>query len=95
MPAHDTYILHIYRSRAISGWQWAARLEKLPDRASRRFTNPEALLAHLRTVLQAGAPSEPSADTPAGDDPHGHGCSRGGALPDGAGPNEPASHEKE
>jgi hypothetical protein len=93
MPAHDTYILHIYRSRAISGWQWAARLEKLSDRASRRFTDPEALLAHLRTVLQAGAPSEPTADTPAGDDSHGR--SRGGGLPDGSRPSEPASHEKE
>jgi hypothetical protein len=68
MPAPETYVLHIYRSRAVRGWQWAARLEHLPDRTSRRFTDPEALLAHLRTVLQTGAPSEASADTLAGTD---------------------------
>ena len=52
MAAHETYVLHIYRSRAVRGWQWAARLEHLPDRASLRFSDPEALLAHLRTAVR-------------------------------------------
>jgi hypothetical protein len=55
MPAHETYLLHVYRSRAVSGWQWAARLEHLPSGESWRFTDPAALLAHLRIVLAAGA----------------------------------------
>ena len=54
MPQHYTYMLHIYRSRTVSGWQWAARLEQLPGRTSRRFTDQEALLAHLRTVVHEG-----------------------------------------
>ncbi len=58
MPRHDSYMLHIYRSRTVSGWQWAARLEQVPGRASRRFTDPETLLAHLRTVLREGDQGE-------------------------------------
>ena len=57
MPARETYMLHVYRSRAASGWQWAARLERLPGGEHLRFHDPEALLAHLRAVLGADDPS--------------------------------------
>lgn len=57
MPARHTYMLYIYRSRAVNGWQWAARVDDLPERDSRRFTDPEALLAYLGTVVRAGEPS--------------------------------------
>jgi hypothetical protein len=63
MPHHDVYTLHIYRSRAPSGWQWAARLEHLPGGESRRFTDPEALLEYLRSVVRAGAHTDPMPDT--------------------------------
>jgi len=48
MPQQDAYMLRIWRSRAVSGQQWVARLEYLPEGESQRFGDPEALLAHLR-----------------------------------------------
>jgi hypothetical protein len=54
MLRHEAYVLHIWRSRAVSGWQWAARLEHLPDGEQVRFTAPEALLAHLQALVQPG-----------------------------------------
>ncbi len=59
MPAHDTYVLHVYRSRAVNGWQWSARVDDLRGRESARFADPEALLAYLETVLRAGEPGAP------------------------------------
>lgn len=64
MPTRDTYLLHLYGSRAAGGWQWAARLEHLSGGESVRFTDPEALLAHLRTVLWAGDPADKVPETP-------------------------------
>jgi hypothetical protein len=64
MLRHDTYLLHLYRSRAVSGWQWAARLEYLPCGESLRFNDSEALLAHLRALVLAREPSAPPAGTP-------------------------------
>jgi hypothetical protein len=71
MPACETYLLHLYRSRAVSGWQWAARLQQLPAGESARFRDPEALLAYLRAVVGLGehVPVQPGAsarkDSPA------------------------------
>jgi hypothetical protein len=48
--SHDTYILHIWRSRALAGWQWVARVEHLSDGQRHRFADPEELIAHLRGV---------------------------------------------
>jgi hypothetical protein len=62
MATQDTYLLHIYRSRAVSGWQWAARLEPVGGGASRHFTDRELLLAHLRQIVQAGDPSDQPGD---------------------------------
>jgi hypothetical protein len=67
MPARDTYVLHIYRGRAVRGWQWAARLEHLPGGESWRFTDPEALLAYLQAVVRAAERVEPP-DTRAAED---------------------------
>jgi hypothetical protein len=52
---HDTYILQIWRSRALAGWQWVARVEHLSDGQRHRFGDPEALLAHLRGVAFSDA----------------------------------------
>jgi hypothetical protein len=40
MPMHETYLLHLYRSRSVSGWQWAARLDHLAS--GRRACLPRA-----------------------------------------------------
>jgi hypothetical protein len=74
MPARETYLLHIYRNRAVRGWQWAARLEHLPDGASVRFADPEALLAHLRQLMWtvegvAAPPNVPRGEGAAGKEP--------------------------
>jgi hypothetical protein len=63
MPERATYLLHLYRSRAVSGWQWAARLEHLPGGESVRFRDPAALLAHLQALVQAAAQADLSRDT--------------------------------
>jgi hypothetical protein len=63
MLRHEAYVLHIWRSRAVSGWQWAARLEHLPGGESVRFTRPEALLAHLEALMQAGEHGMPVGET--------------------------------
>jgi hypothetical protein len=67
MPQHDAYVLHIWRSRAVSGWQWAARLEYLPGGESDRFSAPEALLAHLQALVRRIEEGE-APDTPVGMD---------------------------
>jgi hypothetical protein len=65
MPQVAAYLLRIWRSQTVRGWQWAARLEHLGGE-SRLFSDPEALLAFLREVLwntDGGAllsPHEPS-----------------------------------
>jgi hypothetical protein len=65
MLRHEAYVLHIWRSRAVSGWQWAARLEHLPGGEQVRFTTPEALLAHLQVLVRRidGEAPEPSVGT--------------------------------
>jgi len=47
MPVRDTYLLHIYRGRAVSGWQWAARVDHPRGGENLRFTRLEALAAYL------------------------------------------------
>lgn len=70
MPAHDTYVLDIYRSRALGGRQWRARLEHLAGGGHVRFDDPEALLAYLRTIALAGEPPvRPANPPPGGADP--------------------------
>ncbi len=70
MPMHDTYLLHIYRSRAVSGWQWAARVDHPRGGENLRFTHLEALVAYLQTELGGGEPSDQPLHTiPGADDP--------------------------
>jgi hypothetical protein len=53
MPQHDRYLLQIWRSRAVSGRQWVARMDRLSDGERLRFTDPEALLQHVRALIEA------------------------------------------
>lgn len=78
MPMHETYLLHIYRSRAVSGWQWVARLEHLPSGESVRFGELEALLAHLRSIARPGDPASTPVETPTGSDPAARSSGEGG-----------------
>ncbi len=68
MPMRETYLLHLYRSRSVSGTQWAARLDRLADGESLRFSDPETLLTHLQALVRALDESAPPAATPAGGD---------------------------
>jgi hypothetical protein len=68
MPIRETYLLHLYRSRSVSGRQWAARLDRLTDGESLRFSDPEALLAHLQALVRALDESVPPTATPEGGD---------------------------
>jgi hypothetical protein len=52
MPQHDSFLLHIWYSEAVSGQQWVARLEHLPDGQRQHFVGPEALLAYLRDMAR-------------------------------------------
>ena len=68
MPKRETYLLHIYRSRSVSGWQWAARLDHLADGEIRRFADPELLLAHLQALVQRIERAGPRTDLEMGVD---------------------------
>jgi hypothetical protein len=52
MGRYDAFMLRIWRSTAVGGRQWTARLEHLPDGQRLRFTDPEALLAHLEAIMR-------------------------------------------
>jgi hypothetical protein len=58
MPQQERYLLQIWRSRALAGWQWRARLDRLSDGEQHRFTDPEALLQHVRAVMQSEQPDQ-------------------------------------
>ncbi len=70
-PTRDTYLLKIYRNRGVSGWQWAARLVDVSGGETVRFSDPEALLAHLERVIhcvdraEAGDTDEATSGAPA------------------------------
>jgi hypothetical protein len=53
MPQHERYLLQIWRSRALAGRQWTARLDCLSDGERHRFTDPEALIEHVRALVEA------------------------------------------
>ncbi len=52
-------MLRVWRSSQPNGWQWSARLEGLQDGQHRRFADLDALLTHLRALLDPEAPSGP------------------------------------
>jgi hypothetical protein len=68
--SHDTYILHIWRSRALAGWQWVARVEHLSDGQRHRFADPEALLVHLRVLAFSEADGDQQVVESRGDAVH-------------------------
>jgi len=56
---YRSFMLRVWRSSRANGWQWSARLEGLQDGERLRFANLDALLAHLRVLLDPAAPSGP------------------------------------
>lgn len=80
MPGHEAYLLHLYRSRSVRGWQWAARLEHLADGESCRFTEPEMLLAHLQALVRRCDQVEAPNVSPVGAD--GPAASTDAAIPE-------------
>jgi hypothetical protein len=64
MSRRDTYLLQVYRGRAASGRQWAARLTHVSGGEYARFRDPEALLAHLRALITDAEPPEVQGDAP-------------------------------
>jgi hypothetical protein len=56
---YQSFLLRVWRSSRTNGRQWSARLERLQDGERLQFANLDALLAHLRTLLDPEAPSGP------------------------------------
>jgi hypothetical protein len=55
---YDSFRLRVWRGTRHDRVQWSARLEGLQDGVEFRFNAPDALFAHLRTVLDVDAPTE-------------------------------------
>jgi len=47
MPAYDSYLLRVWRSRRCEGWEWVLRLEHLQDGQRQQFEDPAALVEAL------------------------------------------------
>jgi len=63
MADYRSFMLRVWRSSRPNGRQWSARLEGLQDGQRLRFADLDALLAHLRALLDPEASSGP--DPPA------------------------------
>ena len=59
MPRYTSFVLRVWRSSRHGREQWAARLEDLQAGRSEQFTSTDALLAHLRRVLDPDGRSGP------------------------------------
>jgi hypothetical protein len=59
MPRYTSYMLRVWRSSRHGREQWAARLEDLQNGQSEQFAGPDALLTHLRRVLDPDDRSGP------------------------------------
>jgi hypothetical protein len=59
MPRYTSFMLRVWRSNRHGREQWAARLEDLQNGRSEQFAGPDALLAHLRQVLDPNERSGP------------------------------------
>jgi hypothetical protein len=64
MPRYTSFVLRVWRSSRHDRVQWAARLEDLQEGRCEQFTSTDALLAHLRRLLDPDARSGP--DPPEG-----------------------------
>jgi hypothetical protein len=58
MPKHESYILRIWQSRTLGGWQWSARVEDLADGSRERFADRNALLTYLEAIVMRRAAAE-------------------------------------
>lgn len=67
MAQYHSFLLRVWRSSRHARRQWSARLEGLQDGQHRQFTDLDALLTHLRGVLDPDARAGPGAST--GPDP--------------------------
>ncbi|MGH2347043.1 MAG: hypothetical protein ACRDG4_17590 [Chloroflexota bacterium] len=59
MPRYTSYLLRVWRSSRHDRVQWSARLEDLQAGSREQFTSADALLNHLRLLLDPDAPSGP------------------------------------
>ncbi|HVC83162.1 MAG TPA: hypothetical protein VNL35_21950 [Chloroflexota bacterium] len=66
MAQHESFLVRVWwRARQGEG-QWVGRLEHLRQRKIQHFHDPEALLAHLRTVIMPEEIGTPEADPKGG-----------------------------
>jgi len=66
MLHYRSYLLRVWRGSRHDRHRWSARLEGLQDGRRLQFTDLEALLAHLRALLDANTPSGGGGPTPLG-----------------------------
>lgn len=59
MPAYDSYLLRVWRSRRREGWEWVLRLEHLQDGQRQQFDDPAALVEALWALVDTASPSGP------------------------------------
>ena len=59
MPRYTSFMLRVWRSSRHGRVQWAARLEDLQAGRSEQFTSTDALLAHLRRLLDPDGRCDP------------------------------------
>jgi hypothetical protein len=58
---YDSFRLQVWRSSRHDRIQWSARLEGLQDGWHIQFSSPDALLCHLRSLLDPDQPADPHA----------------------------------
>ena len=76
MLRYRSFVLQVWCGNRYDHRQWVARLEGLQDGHRLQFTDPDALLAHLRALFDPGvgadlAPSEPIPCAPTEPPPEG------------------------
>ncbi len=59
MPRYTSFMLRVWRSSRHGRVQWAVRLEDLQDGRCEQFTSTDALIDHLRQLLDPEARSGP------------------------------------
>ena len=59
MADYCSFLLRVWHSSRANGRQWSARLEGLQDGQHLRFADLDALLAHLRALLDLERPPGP------------------------------------
>ncbi len=57
MLQYRSYVLRVWRGSRRDRHRWSARLDGLQDGRRLQFTDLDALLAHLRALLDADTPA--------------------------------------